>query len=88
MEPQALALGDVRDGRDRVDRVDEVVPTVATMAIGRWPAARSAAMAASSASGRIAIRARRRATRTHGRRARGPSVMHAFSIELCASAEA
>ena len=59
--------------------VDDVVPIVATIAIGRRPAARSAAIAAASASGpQLEPLVRRDA---HERVAtRGPSVMHAFSI--------
>ena len=67
--------------------VDDVVPSVATIAIGRRPAARSAAIAVVErvrphlepvvrpGSGRATPRPR-------------PSVMHAFSIEEWASAEA
>ena len=66
--------------------VDDVVPIVATTAIGRSPAARSAAIAAASWPG---ISSNRSLTgiRTSDARPR-PSVMQAFSTELCASAEA
>ena len=66
--------------------VDDDVPTVATMAMGRLPAARSAAMAASSASTCISNRSLT-GTRTRAARPR-PRVMHAFSMELCASVDA
>ena len=66
--------------------VDDVVPSVATTAIGSRPASRSAAIAARSASGSSSKRSfvgiRTSASRP------SPSVMHAFSIELCASADA
>ena len=66
--------------------VDDVVPTVATIAIGRRPAARSVSIAASSASGRSSNRSLT-GIRTSDARP-SPSVMHAFSTELWASAEA
>ena len=66
--------------------VDDVVPIVPTIAIGRRPAARSALIAASSASGRSSNRSLV-GIRTSDARP-SPSVMHAFSTELWASAEA
>jgi hypothetical protein len=66
--------------------VDAVVPSVATIAIGRCPAAMSAVIAASSASTSIRY-ASSVGTWTSASRP-SPSVMHALSIELCASDEA
>ena len=66
--------------------VDDVVPTVATIAIGWRPAARSAAIAASSASGRSSNRSFV-GMRTSDARP-SPRVMHALSIEEWASSEA
>ena len=66
--------------------VDDVVPTVATMQMGVRPAARSAAMAAARASASISYRALVGILTSAARPS--PSVMHAFSMELCASVEA
>ena len=66
--------------------MDEVVPIVATIAIGRKPAARSAAIDAASAPGSISNRSFA-GIRTSDARPR-PRVMHAFSIDECASVEA
>ena len=66
--------------------VELVVPIVATTAIGRTPAARSSAIAASSASTRSWYRSSVGIRRSPDRPR--PRVMHALSIDECASADA
>ena len=66
--------------------VDEVVPIVATIAIGSSPASRSAAIEAASAPGSISKRSLTGMWTSDARPS--PSVMHAFSTEEWASAEA
>ena len=65
--------------------VDEVVPTVATAAIGRRPAATSAATASRSASARIRYSASVGILISPS--CPNPSTMQAFSTDECASSE-
>jgi hypothetical protein len=64
--------------------VDAVLPAVATIAHGVWPARRSAAIAASSASGRIACCASCGTTRMFCRPKPASSAALSTELWLCA----